>query len=69
MGVHECLLEHGYPETEPPSRDAFVDGTDWNVYGATPEGGIAVYLNDDNLTPDQELQEEIQRTCPLQETR
>lgn len=47
IGVHECLVENGYPTVEPPSEDAFAEGGSdlWNPYramlGAPTSGGGA----------------------------
>jgi len=63
--VNECLTGIGY-DTDPPSRDAFVDGAEWNVYANTPRGGplgVAPSAGS-NLPADVVAQLKIQEQCP-----
>jgi len=65
LGVNECLAELGYG-TDPPSEDAFVEGTEWDVYANTPYGGqISVAPGaPGGLPPDVVEQLDVQERCP-----
>lgn len=65
LEVNECLSELGYA-TDPPSEDAFVEGTEWDVYASTPYGGhLGVAPGAaGGLPPDVREQLEIQKQCP-----
>ena len=64
VDIHDCMVEHGYPTTDPPSRDAFVEEgealwTPWeemfnSVFYVDP---------DEQMSPSGRLQYEAQETC------
>lgn len=67
MGVHQCLVDNGYPTTEAPSLEAFLDdppGNAWHPYKATPMEGV-LGGEPAELSDSESLQLEIQKTCPV----
>ena len=44
LQIHRCLEENGYPTVEPPSKEAFVAGDQWNPYEAMGMGTV-LYIN------------------------
>lgn len=67
MGVHQCLVDNGFPSTEPPTLEAFLDdppGIAWHPYEATPMEGI-LSGEPSGLSDSESLQLEIQETCPV----
>lgn len=71
MAVHECMVSHGFPVTDPPSEETFVadwvdGGRHWHPYDATPFGGsLSVFPDAEGDPPSQvSAQLEIQATCP-----
>lgn len=44
LQIHRCLEENGYPTVEPPSKEAFVAGEQWNPYEAMGMGTV-LYIN------------------------
>lgn len=64
LQVNECLTGLGYG-TEVPSEDAFVEGTEWEVYANTPFGSMVSVAPEaaDELPPEVRQQLEIQHQC------
>ena len=70
--VHECMVEHGYPVTDPPSEETFVaqwvaGGQRWHPYDATPFGGSLAVPPPDiegGISAQASAQLELQATCP-----
>lgn len=64
VDIYDCMVEHAYPTTEPPSKEAFIEEgeslwTPWekmynSVFYADPEGP---------MLPGDRLQYEAQETC------
>lgn len=44
LQIHQCLEENGYPTVEPPSKEAYVAGEQWNPYEAMGTGTV-LYIN------------------------
>lgn len=70
--VHECMMEHGYPVTDPPSEETFVaqwmaGGQQWHPYEASPFGGTLAVPPPDiegGISSQASAQLELQATCP-----
>lgn len=70
--VHECMVEHGYPVTDPPSEETFVaqwvaGGQRWHPYDATHFGGSLAVPPPDiegGISAQASAQLELQATCP-----
>jgi hypothetical protein len=64
VDIHDCMVEHGYPTTDPPSKDAFIEEgealwTPWeemfnSVFYVDP---------DEQMSPSDRLQYEAQEAC------
>jgi hypothetical protein len=58
--VYQCLQDHDYPVTPPPSEDAWVESQgEWNPFDEI------MRLNEAGSYSDQEFWDELAATCPL----
>lgn len=66
LGTQACLIEHGYPTVEPPSREAFVDsgGTAWHPYAAFPTPGRLIVVEPQSANVEEREQLAAQELCP-----
>lgn len=65
--TNQCLIEHGYPTVEPPSKDVFIDryvssGSTWHPYDAVPEANLHTVPGEAS-TPAAARGREIRETC------
>lgn len=44
LQIHQCLEDNGYPTVEPPSKEAYAAGEEWNPYEAMGTGTV-LYIN------------------------
>ncbi|GEM_PF-5543537 len=66
LDTYRCLQQNGYPTREPPSEEAYVEGTAWHPYDAV--GGIIVTADetaDTSVDDATALALEAQQTCPV----
>lgn len=64
LEIHDCLVANGYPTTEPPSEEVFVEegGTGWNPYKGMIGDKLFVSPNAPGQVP-----EEVKRQLEAQE--